>query len=299
MGHGLGVVESLSIPEPVVVFFALVTLLGGLPFYLLGLTAAYALGELVDGVTRERAAFVVAVALGALALTAGLKELLVHPRPPGAGVAPELAWLPTALVPLWERAATADGFTLPSGHATGSAAVYGAAALAFEVGRRRVRYAAAALVVVAVALSRVVIGVHYLTDVLVGVALGGGYLAVVWTLSGGERLRVKRALSLALLVAVLGAAFSFSFETITALGGALGGRLGWTLFGGRAPDPTRRTGAVAAVLAVVVAGGLVAASVAGEAPVVGFLAAGVAVVAVFAAPLAAARLVGRARKKGA
>ncbi|MFC7176849.1 phosphatase PAP2 family protein [Halosegnis marinus] len=87
---------------------------------------------------------------------------------------------------MWERAATADGFTLPSGHATGSAAVYGAAALAFEVGRRRVRYAAAALVVVAVALSRVVIGVHYLTDVLVGVALGGGYLAVVWTLSGAS-----------------------------------------------------------------------------------------------------------------
>lgn len=294
MSHGLGIVETAgSIPDAVVVFFALVTMLGSLAFYLVGLTVAYAFGErLLDGVTRERAAFVIAVALGALALTTGLKHVFAHPRPPGAGTARELAWLPTALRPAWESAATADGFSLPSGHATGSAAVYGAAALAFEVGRRRTRYVAAAAVVALVALSRVVIGVHYVTDVLVGVALGGGYIAIVWTLAGGERPRVKRALSVTLLVAVLGAAATFSFDTIAALGGALGARLGWTLFGGRAPEPTRRTGAVAALLAVGAAGGLLAASFAVETPVVGFLASGLAIGAVFAAPLATERLVG-------
>lgn len=295
MGHGLGVVDALAgLPDAVVALFVLVTLFGGVAFYLTVLTVAYAFGSALPvvgrGLTRERVAFVVAVALGAVALTAGLKATFAHPRPTGAATtAVELAWLPDPLAPLWERAATADGFSLPSGHATGSAAVYGAAALAVEYGRRRTRYAVAACCVAAIAASRVVIGVHYLGDVLAGVAVGGGYLAVVWVATDGER--VKRAFSLAVVVALAGAAVTFSVDTLSALGGALGGRIGWTLVGGRLPTPTRRGGAVAASVGILVGGGLVAGALAVDSAVAGFLATGVGVAAILAAPLAAERLV--------
>lgn len=295
MGHGLGAVDALAgLPEAVVVLFVLVTLFGGVGVYLSALTVAYAFGSalprLGPALSRERVAFVVAVALGAVALTAGLKAAFAHPRPPGAGTALELAWLPRALMPLWERAATAGGYSFPSGHATGSAAVYGAAALVVDYGRRRVRYAVAAVCVAAIAASRVVIGVHYLGDVLAGVAVGGGYLAVVWLATGGDR--VKRAFSLAVVVALAGAAVTFSVGTLSALGGALGGRIGWALVGGRLPAPTRRAGAVATLIGVAAGGVLVAVALVTESAVVGFLATGGGVAAILATPLAAARLVG-------
>lgn len=295
MSHGLGVAAAFrNAPDAVVVFFALVTQLGDVWFYLLVLTLAYAyagsLPRIGAAVDRERVAFVVAVALGALALTVGLKELLLHPRPPGAETARELAWLPAAFGPIWESIATGDGFSLPSGHATGSAATYGAAALVFEGGRRRRRYAAAAMVVALIAVSRVAIGVHYLGDVLLGVAVGGGYLAVVWRLTGGDH--VKRAFSLALLVALVGAALIYSVETLSALGGALGGRLGWTLVGGRLPAPSRRQGTAAALIGLLGGGGLFAAGAAVDTAVAGFLATGLALVVVLAAPLVADRIMG-------
>jgi membrane-associated phospholipid phosphatase len=294
MGHGLGVVDALvGLPDVVVVFFVLVTLVGGVGGYLFVLTVAYALGPVFPGVgnalTRDRVAFVVAVALGAVAITAGLKHAFAHPRPPGAATAPELAWLPAALAPLWDRAATADGFSLPSGHATGSAAVYGAAALVIDHGRRRTRYAVACFCVLAIAASRLVIGVHYLGDVLVGLVAGGGYLAVVWLATSGKR--VKRAFSLAVIVALAGAAVTFSVETLAALGGALGGRIGWTLVGGRLPTATPRTGTVAALFGLGIGGGLITAALATDSAVVGFLATGVGVATVLAAPVAADRLV--------
>lgn len=294
MGHGVGVVDLFrDAPDVLVVPFVLVTLLGGIAFYLLALTVAYGFGSTLPRVgralDRERVAFLIAVALGAVALIAGLKSVFAHPRPSGAMTARELAWLPAALEPLWERASTAEGLSLPSGHATGSVAVYGAAALTVEYGRRRVRYAAAALVVAAIAASRVVIGVHYLGDVLAGVAVGGGYLALVWALTGGER--VKRAFSLALLVAVLGAATTFSVETLSALGGALGGRIGWTLVGGRLSQPAgRREGAVATLFGLVVGGGLVGWGLVTGTVVAGFLGNGLGVAAVLAAPLVAQRV---------
>lgn len=297
MGHGLGIGDALAgLPEAIIVLFAIVTLAGSVSVYLLVLTVAYAFGSALPRVgpalSRERVAFVVAVALGAVALTTGLKAGVAHPRPPGAETAPEFGWLPPALAPLWERVATADGFSLPSGHATGSTAVYGAAALVIEYGRRRLRFVVAACCIVAIAASRVVIGVHYVGDVLAGIAVGGSYLAVVWLATGGER--VKRAFSLAVLVALAGAAVTFSPDTLSALGGALGGRIGWTLVGGRLPSPTRRAGAVAALGGVLAGGALIGGALATASPVVGFLATGSGVVAVLAAPLFAARLVERA-----
>ncbi|WP_255150998.1 phosphatase PAP2 family protein [Halorarius halobius] len=297
MAHGIGVTEALrSVPDAVVLLFALVTQLGDLWFYFLALTVAYAFGESLvgDAVSRERIAAVVAVAVGALAVTAGLKELFAHPRPPGAGTLRPMPWLPAVLVPVVESFATADGYALPSGHATGSAAVYGAAALFVRYGRARARYLLAAVAVLLVALSRVVIGVHYLLDVVVGVVAGLTYLAVVHRATGGGQ-RVKRAFTLAVLAGAAAAAIHFSVETLAALGGALGGRIGWTVFGERATTGavTRREGAVALAVAVPVGGALIGVGATTPSPVVGFLGTGLALATVLGAPLAARQVLGK------
>jgi membrane-associated phospholipid phosphatase len=297
MSHEVGVTEALqSLPDVVYLLFALLTQLGDLWFYVLALTLAYAFAESLfddDALVRDRVAVVVAIALGALALTAGLKELLAHARPPSAGTLRPIPWLPETLVPLFEGFATADGFSLPSGHATGSAAVYGGAALLLRYGRDRTRYLLAAVVVAVVAASRVVIGVHYLGDVLVGVVAGVGYaLVVYWATDGGER--VKRAFSIAVLVAVGGAAVHFSVDTMAALGGALGGRIGWTVFGDRAVlgTVTRREGAVTTAIALPLGGLCIGVAFAIDTPVVGFLGNAMALAVILGAPLAARRVLG-------
>jgi undecaprenyl-diphosphatase len=66
--------------------------------------------------------------------------------------------------------ATAGGASFPSGHTAGSAALYGILVLLLV--RRLVVTIAATVFVLAVGASRVVLGVHYLSDVVGGLALG-------------------------------------------------------------------------------------------------------------------------------
>ena len=70
-----------------------------------------------------------------------------------------------------------DSYSFPSGHALGSTVLYGTLAvlLASHPKWRRPVFFAAMVMVLLVALSRVYLGVHYLSDVLAGIALG-----VVW-----------------------------------------------------------------------------------------------------------------------
>jgi undecaprenyl-diphosphatase len=118
---------------------------------------------------RERAwvdlAFFGAVVVGSQAAVAILKAWSDRPRP-DAGAA----------VPLPVSAA------FPSGHAAAGAAAFGAAAvLATERipdHRRRVRiWSATVALGLAIGLSRVVLNVHYVTDVLAGWCLGLAWLA--------------------------------------------------------------------------------------------------------------------------
>jgi undecaprenyl-diphosphatase len=70
------------------------------------------------------------------------------------------------------------GTAFPSGHATLSAAVFGALA-ALVPGRRRAAGLAAAGIALMVGVTRLYLGAHWLTDVLAGWALGAGWLALV------------------------------------------------------------------------------------------------------------------------
>jgi membrane-associated phospholipid phosphatase len=83
-----------------------------------------------------------------------------------------------------------SGSSFPSGHATAAAACY--AGFALIAGRRRsprtrsILAGAAAGIAVAVATSRVLLGVHWLTDVLAGLALGWSWFALCSIAFGGR-----------------------------------------------------------------------------------------------------------------
>ena len=99
--------------------------------------------------------------------------------------------------PTWaEPVATAGGMSFPSGHAMAVTVNYGALLLAFLplIARRWRPYAVGVgvTIILAVGISRLVLGVHYVTDVLGGYLLGAAWLALstaafsVWRAERGK-----------------------------------------------------------------------------------------------------------------
>ncbi|WP_049986677.1 phosphatase PAP2 family protein [Halobellus rufus] len=224
--RGIGEVAFAdSLPEAVTAVFWALTHLGN-PYLLLACVAlAYLLGDRV-GISRRSAAFALGLGLCAIGLTIGLKHLFGLPRPP---------------------ISYRDGLGFPSGHALGSTTFWGGVAVLAHRGAWRRRLAVAAAVVATVALSRVLIGVHYLADVVAGVAIGTAFLAAVFELGPGFDLDDRTGalatptgrhvtalfgLALALGVAALLVAPGES-ELFLGIGTAVGGVLAWRRFGER------------------------------------------------------------------
>ena len=125
--------------------------------------------------SHRLALYVVAARVGALVLSQGLKHLVDRARP-------------VFDVPVAE----ALGPSFPSGHALGSAVFWTTCAVLAmpRVARPRLLLAGAVLVAVLVSASRVLLGVHYLSDVTGGLLLGLGWAAVctaVFVLERAER----------------------------------------------------------------------------------------------------------------
>ncbi|MCA2217684.1 phosphatase PAP2 family protein [Jidongwangia harbinensis] len=149
--------------------------LGGRPFmfWLVGITVVLLL---VRHRTRL-AVYLVVTGVGALLLDPSVKALVGRLRP--------VVDAPVA---------TAPGNSFPSGHALGAMVVYGALLLVFlpAVRYRKLFIASLGLVVFAVGLTRIALGVHYLTDVLAGWLLGALWLSVtayafrVWRREAGH-----------------------------------------------------------------------------------------------------------------
>ena len=111
------------------------------------------------------AAFVVVATVGAWVLDNAVKALVGRERP---RFDPPLA--------------SASGPSFPSGHAMVAAAAYGALLLVvlprIPPARRPLVVTATVALVVAVGVTRIVLGVHWATDVLGGFALGAAWVAV-------------------------------------------------------------------------------------------------------------------------
>lgn len=139
--------------------------------------------------TRDRwcAPFLIVVLGGRELLTFGVKDLVGRVRPALDAVAATL------------------GPSFPSGHSATAAAFYAAAALILgrRVGHRgrAVLVGLAVALAVAVAASRVLLDLHWLTDVLGGLALGWGWFVLCAAIFGGRLLRPTGAIDTAVAAA--------------------------------------------------------------------------------------------------
>jgi membrane-associated phospholipid phosphatase len=118
--------------------------------------------------------FLVLVIGGNVLLTNGIKDLLDRVRPEFNPIAETL------------------GPSFPSGHAAGAAAFFGAVALLMSRGRtphqRALVFGVAAGIAAGVACSRVMLGVHWLSDVVAGVLFGWAWFSACSIAFGGRLL---------------------------------------------------------------------------------------------------------------
>lgn len=293
MIRAVGVTEVLSeLPGVVVVLFAMLTQLGDFWFTFLTCGLFYWLGpwtpRLGRDLTRDRTAMVIALLTGAVALVVSLKPVFALPRPPGAGTAIHAELLPVAFRGVYESMATGEGYGFPSGHATVSVLVLGGFAWALRVGTRRTRIAVSAALIGLIGLSRLVLGVHYLVDILAGFAIAGTFLA----LSLGVLKTPDRVFGLAAVVAVAGLLIAgVSRDIAGALGVAVGGTVVWSLLGNSIPEPTRRGVTFTSLLGLATVGTLLGVTFGlGPTPTIVTLLAALGTGLLLALPLAGERL---------
>ncbi len=287
MSRGIGEIEfAAGLPDAVAFVAALLTALGDVWFVFALLGTLYWFGSSLPGpvaLSRRHAAFVIALAFGGLAVVTTLKELLRLPRPPGAADPAGAGSVPETLLPLYAEVGSASGFGFPSGHAISAVVAYGG--LALLIGGRRSNAAAVALCV-AIPLSRIALGVHYLVDIVVGLIVGAAYLAVVYRLCGRGS-NPGRAMLIALAAALVGAGIGYSTETMLALGGTLGGRMAWGIVGAAVLEEstTRPGGAIGTAVGLAFGGLFAAVYVLDPEPYLSFLGTFVVVWGVLSAPL--------------
>jgi membrane-associated phospholipid phosphatase len=232
--RGLGFFEQLSLDIGVVLgIWGLITQLGDPWFLILLATFVYLLGTERSLAEEPReGAFVLAVTFAAFSLIDLLKHAYAAPRPPGAETVTVPTWLPPALAGAFQSITTGSGYAFPSGHAIGSTAVFAALASQLKVGTPASRWAVAATAIALVVVSRLVIGVHFAVDVVVGVVAGGSLFAVATLI--GER-RPLRVFGLGVVLGVLALVVSSSSQPEAIwkvgqwLGASLGGGIAWYL----------------------------------------------------------------------
>lgn len=106
-------------------------------------------------------------AIGSTALTYVMKAYFERPRPSGL-----------------EHLVNVQGYSYPSGHSLSSAAIYFTFAilLFFNFRNRKVRIfiiSSSLIFISLIALSRIYLGVHYLSDVIAGVLVGVGWASIL------------------------------------------------------------------------------------------------------------------------
>jgi membrane-associated phospholipid phosphatase len=166
----IGITRTLreTLPEWVVPVFEVVTYFGDL-WVVLAVLGAVWIADIWRGITRDarsvlwtdRTAYFIGSVLGGLALIVILKTVFGLPRPP-------------ATLQVTPRA----GFGFPSGHTMAATILWGAFAIWGRLGSQRARFVVASVLIGLVALSRLVLGVHYAVDVIASVGFGAFYLLI-------------------------------------------------------------------------------------------------------------------------
>jgi membrane-associated phospholipid phosphatase len=113
--------------------------------------------------------------LGGLILNTGLKLFFSKPRPQ-----------------LWKQLIVETSFSFPSGHAIGSMILYGFVAFLlanFYPKYSPIIYTVVVILIGAIGISRLYLGVHWLTDIIAGYGVGFLWLMVCITMLKVQRLR--------------------------------------------------------------------------------------------------------------
>lgn len=262
-GRGIEISEAIHglAPDPLIVLFALLTQLGDVWFLFLLGGVHYVVGDKLSqwGIERRRGLFVLGLLLTYVALIGVLKQSFMLPRPPEAGTPPDIQWIPSVLQGVFANISTGDGYGFPSGHALGSTLVWGGFALVGGRDKRsRAWLALAGVVIIIVSLSRVVLGVHYLIDVVVGVVIGLAVLGILYKVTN-HGTDSGRVLGVATGIGVLGLIHGSTFESVAAVGSAVGAWLAWRAVADVTPaHPSNRQEVIAGLVVIGLAGALFA-----------------------------------------
>lgn len=191
--------QSLSSPW-LGAFFGTVTLLGDPLLWLLALAYLHWKGDV------KSALFFAGAILLAYAVVGPLKEITARPRPFADGL------------PL---AAGNGGYSFPSGHATTVSSVLG-----YFWSGAALHKALAVCIVLLVMLSRVYLGVHYLSDVVVGTLLGFGIgytMQIAGRKLSGANWEKRKPAALLSIIALASLAIAEGVLAASPLGSALAG----------------------------------------------------------------------------
>ncbi len=216
-----------ALPDVAISYFEIVTSLGDGATVVALAIIFYWFGKEDDW---QKRGMIMAIAVATLALSAGLKGVLDVQRP--------LFAADDAGVPLVFAPETYEGLSTPSAHAMGSAAIYGGLAVVMDIGKRWQRFTVAGFIIASVAFSRVVIGVHYLGDVVLGVILGLGLVWVALYLSDEEPRSILPMFVLGFAIALFAQPLGSEEFVTMSIGAALGGIVVWWAIHNNEPNPT-------------------------------------------------------------
>lgn len=235
VSRDFGAVELLQeLPEWVAAIAGVLTTLGDFWFLLLLMSAVF----LAVPARRGETIALFGTTIGAVGFYRGLKHLFALPRPESSPL--DAGGLHTLTEGILALSATSGGYGFPSGHATVTTVVYLGIASMLAIGTWRSRLTAAVAVILTVSTTRLVLGVHYLADVVVGVLVGSLIVLLLFVLPRrlvpAYRVTVPllAAIPMSLLYVVTAGS---STESLVLFGATLLLFAGWQLLAVSRPSP--------------------------------------------------------------